>query len=385
MKASVLLDNLRDALSIASRAVDRSPILPILGYILVEADAEGSRLNITCSTFDLSISTWLGAKVEVPGRITLPSRTLIDLVKPFSANRVNIELDNETHTAQIRCGTQAVNLRGISADEFPPITHYNQQVSEGEDPIASFTIWGAVLREMIQQTSFAAAKDEIRPVLAGIYVCAEDNELTMAASDGYRLAVRTATLESPIPKQEFIIPVSSMVALTRIIQDGEHDVVVGLSNKHHAVTFATQKSLLTSQLVDGRFPDYKAIFPKSHATSMVADREEFMRICQLASVFSQDNANNTELHLSVADNGNIPSSLAIKGKSAQRGSSEGLLGVRAEGDNVEVSFNVKYLIEGVGMMKSEDVMIQMNGAEMPVLVKPEAREDFDYLIMPMSK
>lgn len=386
MKAMVLLEDLKDRLNVASKVIDKRPILPILGNFLVEADIDKSALIITYSTFNLSITTWVDAKVEVPGKITLPSTTLVESVETFFATNVSIELDSKTETAQISCGSQIVRLRGLPADEFPPIKHYTPEYVGDEERGISFTIEANSLKDMIQQTSFAASNEAIRPVLSGINVRIKNNDITMASSDGYKLAVRKSTFTGDsIPETDIIVPVAPMVVLARIMQDDDYDIDISFSDKMNAITFSMATSILTSELLDGKFPDYKAIIPKSYATSAVVEREEFIRVCQLVKIFSKDNAYSTKLTLSVAKNVGIPSVIRIKGVSAERGDSEGLLDVKAEGEYAQVVFNVQYFIEGLRVMKSKDVVLQMNGAENPLVIKQKDQDNFVYLIMPMAK
>ncbi len=374
MIVSVLQENLANSLNIVTKAVDSNPPLPVLANVLLET--EDSRLKISATNLEMSISVWIGAKVEQSGSITLPARTLSEYVNILSRERVDMRLDAATHTMQLRCGVQTSTIRGIDADEFPPINHNEQPDLQLE---------GETLREMIVQTAFAAAREQNRPILTGVYLLLEGNSITMAAADGYRLAVRTAEIsESFGERQDMVIPARTMSEIARIIED-DQEVGIALPKERNSVTVFAPNILISSQLLDGRFPDFASIIPRSFVTSTVLYTEDLLVVCQRAEIFARDNANSANLHVKPALNPGEPAEVLIVGKSAERGDSEGMLDATAEGEPLDISFNIKYLIEVLRVVKEERVIFQSNGPENPGVLKPENREDFVHVIMPMSK
>lgn len=374
MIVSVLQENLANSLNIVTKAVDSNPPLPVLANVLLET--EDSRLKISATNLEMSISVWIGAKVEQSGSITLPARTLSEYVNILSRERVDMRLDAATHTMQLRCGVQTSTIRGIDADEFPPINHNEQPDLQLE---------GETLREMIVQTAFAAAREQNRPILTGVYLLLEGNSITMAAADGYRLAVRTAEIsESFGERQDMVIPARTMSEIARIIED-DQEVGIALPKERNSVTVFAPNILISSQLLDGRFPDFASIIPRSFVTSTVLYTEDLLVVCQRAEIFARDNANSANLHVKPALNPGEPAEVVIVGKSAERGDSEGMLDATAEGEPLDISFNIKYLIEVLRVVKEERVIFQSNGPENPGVLKPENREDFVHVIMPMSK
>lgn len=374
MIVSVLQENLAKSLSIVSKAVESSPQLPVLANILLET--EDSRLKLSATNLELSITCWIGAKVEQAGSITLPAKTFGELINNLSNERVDLRLDTATHTMHIKCGVQNSNIRGIDADEFPPINHNEK---------ADIYVEGKVLREMITQTAFAAAKEQNRPILTGVYAQIESNVLTMAAADGYRLAVRTTELtETNLETQGMVVPAKTMNEVARVIED-EQEVGISLPTQRDSVTFFMPNVLISSQLLEGRFPDFASIIPRSYVTSTVMYTADLLRVCQRAEIFARDNANSANLHVTPAQNPGEPAEVVIVGKSAERGDSEGMLDATAEGEPLNISFNIKYLIDVLRVVKEERVVFQSNGAENPGVLRPENREDFIHVIMPMSK
>ena len=374
MIVSVLQENLAKCLNTVTKAVDSNPPLPVLANVLLET--EDSRLKISATNLEMSISVWIGAKVEQSGSITLPARTFNEYVNILSRERVDMRLDAATHTVQLRCGIQTSTIRGIDADEFPPINH-------NAEP--DLRLEGETLREMILQTAFAAAREQNRPILTGVCLQLDGNTMTMAAADGYRLAVRTSEIgETFDERQDLVVPARALTEVARIVED-DQEVGIALPNQRNSVTFFAPNILVSSQLLDGRFPDFASIIPHSFVTSTVLYTDDLLVVCQRAEIFARDNANSASLHVKPAQNPGEPAEVLIVGKSAERGDSEGMLDATAEGEPLDISFNIKYLIDVLRVVKEERVIFQSNGPENPGVLKPENREDFVHVIMPMSK
>ncbi len=374
MIVSVLQENLAKCLNIVTKAVDSNPPLPVLANVLLET--EDSRLKLSATNLELSVTVWIGAKVEQAGSITLPAKTFSELVNNLSKERVDLRLDSSTHTVHLRCGIQNSNIRGIDADEYPPINHNEN---------ADLYVEGKTLREMIVQTAFAAAREQNRPILTGVYLQLEEQVMTMAAADGYRLAVRTASIEENFSqRQDMVIPARTMSEIARIIED-DQEVGISLPTQRNSVTVFMPNVMVSSQLLEGRFPDFASIIPRSYVTSTVMYTADLLIVCQRAEIFARDNANSANLHVKPAQNPGEPAEVVIVGKSAERGDSEGMLDATAEGEPLDISFNIKYLIEVLRVIKEERVVFQSNGPENPGVLRPENREDFIHVIMPMSK
>jgi DNA polymerase-3 subunit beta len=374
MIISVLQENLQKGLSTVSKAVDSRPSLPVLNNILLEA--EGSRLKLAATNLQMSVTMWIGAKVDQPGAITLPAKTFTDLVNNLSPERVDLRLDPQTHTVAVHCGATNSNIKGIDANEFPPITH-----GEGAD----IMVEGKVLQEMINHTAFAAAKEDNRPILTGVFTELEGEKITMAAADGYRLAVRNGTLLNPAPDaMNMVIPAKTLMEVARIIEDGE-EVGITLPKDRDIVTFHLNNVDITSQLLEGRFPDFSAIIPRNYVTSTTMYTQDLLKACRRAQIFARDSANSGRLYVKPANSPNEPGEVQIVGKSAERGDLDGMLDASVEGEALDISFNIEYLIEVLRVVNEERVVFQSNGAENPGVLRPENREDFVHVIMPMSR
>src|SRR5690606_31148813 len=377
MRVSVLQENLAQALSIVSRAVDSRPTLPVLANVLLETDGD-TRLRLSATNLELSITTYIGAKVENAGAITLPAKTFAELVNTLSPERVDLTLDAATHTVNLRCGTTSTNIKGIAATEFP-------QLPEA-DSINRIALPGALLKSMITETTFAAAKEDNRPILTGILTQFSGSTLTLAAADGYRLAVRTATLEDASFENqiEMVIPARSLAEVARVITDDDSEIAVTLPDERNVMLFSTEHTTISTQLLEGRFPDFNGIIPKSYSTAATVYATDLLRACKRAEIFARDSANSARITVTPPNGKGGPGELRVVGKSGERGDSEGMIDASVEGDALEASFNIRYLIDALNVIRDERVTLESNGPSHPCVIRPEGRDDFVYMVMPMS-
>ncbi len=374
MKTSVLQDKLAKGLGIVARAVENRPTLPVLGNVLLAT--EDARLKLAATNLEMSITTWIGAKVEKEGAITLPAKTFADLVNNLSPERVDLTLDPATLTVNLRCGATVSNVKGIDAAEFPVIP-------SGGD--ADITISGKTLKEMINQTVFAAAKEDNRPILTGVLMQLDGNVMTMASADGYRLAVRTTDIEQTFAKrQDLVIPAKALTEVGRVIGDDDEVVTITLPKDRDIVLFHMKHTDIATQLLEGKFPDFAAIIPRSYVTSSVMYTSDLLAACKRAEIFARDSAYSAKLYVKPAPGPGEPGAVTIVGMSAERGDNEGMLDASVEGEPLNISFNIRYLIDVLNVINDERVVLESNGAANPGVIRPENRDDFVSVIMPMQ-
>ena len=374
MKTSVLQDKLAKGLGIVARAVENRPTLPVLGNILLAT--EDARVKLAATNLEMSITTWIGAKVEQEGSITLPAKTLADLVNNLSPERVDLSLDPATLTVNVRCGATVSNVKGIDAAEFPVIP-------AGGD--ADITISGKTLKDMINQTVFAAAKEDNRPILTGVLMQLDGNVMTMASADGYRLAVRTTDIEQTFAKRiDIVIPSKALSEVGRIIGDDDDVVTITLPKERDIVLFHMKHTDVATQLLEGKFPDFAAIIPRSYVTSSVMYTSDLLAACKRAEIFARDSAYSAKLLVKPAAGPGEPGAVTIVGMSAERGDNEGMLDASVEGEALNISFNIRYLIDVLNVINDERVVLESNGAANPGVIRPENRDDFVSVIMPMQ-
>jgi DNA polymerase-3 subunit beta len=377
MRVSVLQDQLAKALSMVSRAVETRSNLPVLQNILLAT--EESQLRLSATNLEMSITTTIGAKVDRPGQITLPAKTLVELVNALSPERVDLALDAATQTVNVRCGATNSNIRGISAGEFPVLP------TPG-DPDALLP--SNIFKEMIRMTEFATAQEDSRPILTGIYTHFDGDILTLAAADGYRLAVRTARLETPFDQtRELIIPARSMRELGRILPDDDSGLALSIPDGRNLVIFQIGSTIISTQLLEGRFPDFSAIIPKSYSMSLVVSSVDLLRACKRAEIFARDSNNSARLNIKPPKTPGDRGEVIVIGRSSERGDNEGIVDASIEGQAMEVAFNIKYLIEVLNALDNgtdTNIVLESSGASYPGVLRPGNRDDYIYVVMPMS-
>ncbi|MDZ4766331.1 MAG: DNA polymerase III subunit beta [Chloroflexota bacterium] len=375
MRVSVLQDQLAKALSMVSRAVESRSNLPVLQNIMLST--EDSQLRLAATNLEMAITTTIGAKVEQAGQITLPAKTLVELVNNLSPERVDLTLDPATQSVNVRCGTTNSNVRGISATEFPVMP-------KPGNPDA--VLPARLFKSMIREVEFSTASEDSRPILTGIYTHFDNDMLTLATADGYRLAVRTAKMDTPFESaRELVIPAKSMRELGRILPDDDSPLSISLPENRNLVIFQIGNSVISSQLLEGKFPDFSAIIPKSYNMSLNVAASELLRACKRAEIFARDSNYSARLAIKPPKSPGERGEIVLVGRSAERGDNEGVIDANIEGEGMEVAFNIKYLIDMLTALgDSGDIVLESNGAAYPGVLRPGERNDYIYVVMPMS-
>ena len=373
MKVSVLQENLAHGLGIVSRAVSPRSTLPVLGNILVATD-EG-RLRLSATNLELGITCWIGAKIEEEGSTTVPARTFTDLVSTLPPNQVSMDLNVRTQTMNVRCGTSNTDLKCIDSQEFPPMPTLDME--------AGIEIDADDLREMIRQVAFAASADEARPILTGVLMTVEDEEITFAAADGFRLSVRTTKLASPLEKNlRAVIPARSLSELARVSTDGSKTITMMLPPQSGRVIFRTDNTELVSQLIEGTFPDYAQIIPQGHDTRTVLSTDAFLKACKQAEIFAREGS--LIAQISITPGGDLkPGTVEISGQSEETGSNQTIVDASIDGPPVLIAFNVRYLREVLDVIHTPNVALETTTSTSPGVIRPVGEKDFLHVIMPM--
>lgn len=377
MRVSVLQENFYKALNIVSRAIHTRPTLPILANVMLAT--EDARLQLSATNLELGITVWIGAKIEEAGTITVPSRTLQELVSTLAPERVDLDLDVRTRTLHISCAGKKANIKGMDANEYPLMPEFN--------PEHALSVPGPVFKQMIEHVVFAAAKEDNRPVLAGVLMRFDGDVMTMASADGYRLSVRTAELEFSVGDRQpesIIVPARTLQEVGRIISDEDEEVLISLPDGRGQVMFSLNSVLVVSQLIDGKFPDYEAIIPRRYETSILAYTDELLAACRSSEVFAKDSANTARVLIHPSDSPNTPGRVIVAGQSQEKGDAEAPVDATIEGNAVEISFNIRYMIEVLNVIREEQVVLETSGPTAPGVIRPAGRDDFIHVIMPMS-
>ncbi|HID65016.1 MAG TPA: DNA polymerase III subunit beta [Anaerolineae bacterium] len=373
MKVSCLQENLAKGLSIVGRAVATRSTLPVLSNVMLATD--GSRLKLSATNLEIGIVCWIGAKVEEDGSITVPARLLTDFVNSLPPERIDMELTVRTQTLNLKCARFEANIKGIDAQEFPLIPTASEDNKISLDP--------SMLRLMIDQVVFAAATDESRPILTGVLAEFQGEQLTLAAADGFRLSVRTAHLPEPVSEPvTVIVPARALAELSRISAEQEQPIEITITPARNQALFHLANVDLVSQLIEGNFPDYNQIIPTSYSTRTVVSTSDFLKAARTANIFARDAAN--IVRLEIVPGGELtPGRVTLTATSAEVGDNVGEIDAVIEGEEIEIAFNARYLIDVLSVVDSAQVALETTTASSPGVIRPVGSEDFTHVIMPM--
>jgi DNA polymerase-3 subunit beta len=383
-----------------SRAVSSRSTLPVLSNILLEA--KDNQLRLAATNLEIGVNCWIAAKVEDEGAITVPARLLSEFVNSLPPERIDMELTVRTQTLHLKCARYDANMKGIDAADFPiiPSAGVGQETEAAATALEGMRIElePAGLRKMIDQVAFAASTDESRPTLTGVEVSFKPDRLAMAATDGYRLSVRSARLDKPFVDDDVtvIVPAKSLGELGRISADADEarPVQVIVTQARNQILFqiwgknearnSFSRVELVSQLIDARFPDYRAIIPKTHNTRTVVDTASLLKAVRVAFLFARDNAN--IIRLAVAPgNGQHSGQVRLIATSAEMGDNVNEIDALVEGDNLEIAFDARFLIDVLSQIDQPQVVIETTQSTRPGTIRPigMGEEEFLHVVMPM--
>ena len=372
MKVSVSQQQLAHGLSMVSRAVSPRSTLPVLGNVLLATD-EG-RLRLAATNLELGISCWIGAQVGEEGSITVPARLLSDLVNTLPSDNVQLSVNMSTFTLKVRCGSSNTDIKGIDAQEFPPMP--------ASDPKDGIHLKVSDFKDMIQQVAFAASSDEARPVLQGVQTSVSATSIALAATDGFRISVRKTELPEPAARQfSMLIPARALNELARVAQDGDGVLSVITPPGRGQVIFHLENVEVVSQLIDGNFPDYKVILPRSFKTHTIVSTSAFLKACKQAEIIARNGNNVVRLNLQKYDD--RPGEIEISAQTEETGASENKIDANVDGPSIVVALNVRYLREVLEVVKTPNLILETNDNKSPVQIQSVGDENFQHVIMPM--
>jgi len=376
MRLTCLPEDLNAGLATVGRVVAPRSTLPVLGNVLLAT--EGGQLKLAATNLELTVICWVGAKVEEEGAITLPARLLADYVGLLSAGEpLNFEL--KAKKANLSCGRFEANISGIDAEEFPAIPSVSGSIS--------LKIPAPRLKEAIGQVVFAAAPDDSRPVLAGVLMTVGGGKLTLAAADGFRLAVRKVDLgDAEVPDLSMIVPAKALTEVARgLPNDEEVEVEIAVTADQSQVLFRHRQAEVVSRLIEGQFPDFNRIIPQNSKTRVTLQTADFLRATKAAQVFARDNSMIVRLNLVPAEGGDEAlGRVTVAATSAEIGDNTGDVDASVEGEAMQVAFNGRYLRDALEALDAQQAFLEVTGPASPGLIRPASGPNgYIQVIMPM--
>lgn len=373
MKITAAQEQLSHALRIAGRAVATRSPLPITTNVLLAC--EDGRVKVSATNLDIAISTWIDAAVAEEGAITLPAKLLSEFVDNLPGGPVDLTVKKGGNSAHISSGRFEANVRGMPADDFPVIP------TADEEPAA--TIEPGLLKEMIDQVAFATAADDTRPMLTGVLATFSGSELTLAATDGFRMAIRTGELSAAATGDfSVIIPGRTMAELGRILPEGETPVEIAVTPNRNQVVFRAPDLHVVSRLLEGTYPNYRQIVPTKFATKVVVGTGDLLKATKIASFFSRDNSNAITMEIQPGGEAGV-GNVVITGGAAELGDDRGEVDAVVNGSGAKVQFNSRYVSDVLGVVQSQQVGLEISGPNSAAVFRPIDSVDYTHVVMPM--
>lgn len=377
MKFIILKENLYKGLNIVSRVVGKNLTLPILNNIFISA--QKNFLNLSSTDLELGIKYWTLIKTEKEGEITVPAKLLLNFVNLLPDRKINIESKNQE--LFIECEEYNTKIKGLPAQDFPiiPTIEENYVI---ELNIPSFC-------EGLTQVVDFSTVNQIRPELSGIYFNFQNNRLQLAATDSFRLAEKTLILENSIDKQiSFILPQKSVKEIINIFS--ELTGKIKLYYSPNQVLFECMmietphpQVHIISRLIEGEYPDYQGIIPKKYNLQLILEKDSFINQIKTASIFS-GKSNEIKIRINNKKNG-----IDILSQTPDLGENKSFLPVKINPDageikEIEISFNYRFLVEGLNNIKTKNILMELNGDDGPAVFKPEGDINYIYIVMPIK-
>ena len=359
MKLQVTQENLNKALSAVARIANSRQTLPILSNVIVKTI--DNRLSVAATNLDIAITEYIGAKIKTPGSITLPARLMQDFIGSLPSGVIDLELtDNKLH---IEAGQYHSTINGTPADEYP--------VMPGLSDGTVLTLPAGEFKKGVGQVLVAASSDEARPILTGVFIHNRDGFLYAAATDSYRLAEKR--LGKTKEEVSLLVPATALHELLRVMPETATDL--SLEYDDQQVRFTIGEVELVARLIDGQYPDYRKLIPEKFAVSAKLNRDEFIRVTKVASLFSRETAGSVTLKVAKDE-------LSITSIASQLGenTSSATAVVLGEG---EVTLNSRYILDGLGMFSGTEVTFSFNGNLEPCVIRSDDSDDYTHLIMPL--
>lgn len=357
---SLVLEKLKSALSALERVVSSRSALPILNNILIRVDKNGVELSAT--DLEIGIKCNLTGKIDSEGVITVPGKTFISLINSLKGDTVDLKLKN--NNVDVTCGDSHAVINGVSAEEFPVIP----EVEGGKTvkvPVNTF-------RELMDAVDFSVSQEQSRPILTGVYFVSEGGKLTLAATDSYRLSeiVSEVSLGEDF---SVVIPGKTLQEVKRSAT-GEH---IHMKIGENQVMFVLENLTLVSRVIEGEYPNYKQIIPAESTTTAEFDVSEFTDALKTAVIFSTEGVNSVKITLQP------DGFIEITSESSQLGNFSSKLPAAVQGEEADISFNAKYLLDGLNSFDTPSANLGITNKTSPGVFKPSGDDARVYIVMPL--
>lgn len=365
MRLTCSQKDLLSALTTTSKAVDVNNTLPVLNNVLLKA--EGKKLYFTSTNLEVAITYNIETDVKNEGEITIPSKLFTSYINYLKDETVDIIV--EDGDIQIKTSDSKTRIKGIPASEFPPIPMVEKE--------GGMTIKIKDFKKAIQQVVFAAALNTTRPILSGVYFMVDKEELKMVSTDSYRLSEKTLPISKVSGTVNCIIPAKTILELGSILDGMKEDDEVNVVTSKNQAMFSVGPVELISRLIEGQFPNYEQIIPKSSKTQTEFEVGALSLVLKRINIFAKEN--NNKIVLRVGDG-----KVVVTTESTQYGEGEITLDTKIEGENNEIALNSQFLLEALSSIGASKVSLEIGDNIAPVILKPKDEKGYVHIIMPLK-
>lgn len=361
MKIICIQENLKIALSIASKIISSINTLPILNNLLLKT--EGGQLKISSTNLELAVNTTVRCKVEEEGQTTVVAKTFNELITNLPNN--NLILSSNNGELVIQTENQEFKIKTLPAEEFPLVPEKQNQKTTSLEPTE--------LKTAINQVIFAVSTNQTQPEISGVFFGMGDGKIKLAATDRYRLAEKTIACAG---QGEVIIPQKTALELVRVLNFQPEKIEMGL--EENQIFFTIGQTQIISRLVDGQYPDYKSIIPENFNTTIITNKEKIQSALKASALFSQG-TNSARL-----DYSQETQKITIKAESQELGSGVVDIPCKVEGSTGGLLLNFRYVLEFLSQVQGENIVIKIVDDSSPAVFSVEGQTDYLYLVMPIK-
>jgi DNA polymerase-3 subunit beta len=364
MRIEIERDAFFDGLSKTVPITEKKSTLPILSHILMEAS--GSEMVITATDLEVGLRMRYECEVKDPGKITVPSKKIFEIVRELPSGRIDLEL-LQTGRIRITSGSSHFELASMDPADYPAWSKL-----EEVEPVS---VPARKLLRIIDKTVYAASIDDSRFNLNGIHFEQQGEETRVVATDGHRLAMINEEIGLRL-KSQVLVPRKGLSDIRRVLEHSQEDVSIGFEPKNMVIE--TPNFTMTTRLLEGEYPDYRKVVPEKGDKIVKADRQELMQTLRRVAVLTSDHGRGISVAVS-------RDKMLFTATHPDLGTAEGSLGVEYDGEEFEIIINVLYLIESLGVIDTDSVFIEYGENDAPVIVRPDPPEGYFNLVMPMRR
>lgn len=371
MKVEVLKENLKNSLAIVEKIVGKNLSLPVLDNVLI--NTEDNFLNLNSTNLETAIRIWVLAKIVKKGKVIVPAKFLSSFVSSLPNDKILLEEKNQS--LYIECKNHKNTVQGFNPEDFPIIPEFKD---------AEFLeIDNKKLCQGLSQVVDIASPSQSRPEISGIYFSFSKNALKIAATDSFRLAEKNIALEEPVKKDfSFILPQKPAKEVINILEEKEGKTKIYVLPNQVMFEFMMKEFnhpqvQIISRLIEGEYPNYQEIIPNKFKTEIAVKRDEFLDQIKTASLFS---GKLSEVKIKVDEQGK---EIQVSAQDPEIGQSQSLIQAKISGDPIEISFNHKFLSDGIIKIKSSEVLFNISKEEGACVLKPVGDISYTYVVMPI--